>query len=124
MSLKLSIITPSFNQGRYLEETILSVLNQGYQPLEYIVIDGGSTDESVSIIRRYEHHLAYWVSEKDRGQVHAINKGLEKATGDIFAFLNSDDLYLPGAFRAVMEHFREKPDCEWLCGETLLFGTE
>ena len=81
MSLKLTIITPSFNQGRFLEETILSVLKQGFEPLEYIVIDGGSTDESVSIIRRYEDRLAYCVSEKDRGQVHAINKGLERATG-------------------------------------------
>jgi glycosyltransferase involved in cell wall biosynthesis len=101
MSLKLSIITPSFNQGRFLEETIMSVLNQGYEPLEYIVIDGGSTDESVSIIQRYEDKLAYWISEKDRGQVHAINKGIEHATGDLLAFINSDDVYLPGAFNAV-----------------------
>src|ERR1044071_6876404 len=103
MSLKLSIITPSFNQGRFLEETILSVLNQGYEPLEYIVIDGGSTDESVSIIRRYEDKIDYWVSEKDRGQVHAINKGLERATGDILAFINSDDVYFPGVFKTVMK---------------------
>src|ERR671929_1292923 len=109
MPLKLSIITPSFNQGRFLEETILSVLNQEYEPLEYIIIDGGSTDDSVEVIRRYEHRLAYWVSEKDRGQVHAINKGLEKATGDICAFLNSDDLYLPGVFSRVMRHFAENP---------------
>jgi glycosyltransferase involved in cell wall biosynthesis len=122
--MKLSIVTPSFNQGNFLEQTIQSVLSQDYAPIEYIIIDGGSTDESVDIIRRYEDRLAYWVSEKDRGQAHAINKGLEKATGDIFAFLNSDDLYLPGAFRAVAEHFRENPDCEWLCGETILFGPE
>ena len=122
MSLKLSIITPSFNQGRFLEETIRSVLNQGYEPLEYIIIDGGSTDESVSIIRRYEDKLAYWVSEKDRGQVHAINKGLERATGDILAFINSDDVYLPGAFTAVMAHFADNPKSEWICGDTLMFG--
>jgi glycosyltransferase involved in cell wall biosynthesis len=122
--MKLSIVTPSFNQGRFLEQTIQSVLNQDYAQLEYIIIDGGSTDESVEIIKKYEQHLAYWVSEKDRGQAHALNKGLERATGDLFAFINSDDLYLPGAFRAVVEHFRQNPSCEWLCGETILFGPE
>src|SRR5437867_1190897 len=122
MRTKLSIVTPSFNQGRFLEETILSVLNQGYEPLEYIIIDGGSTDESVEVIKRYEDRLAYWVSEKDRGQVHAINKGLEKATGDVFAFINSDDVYFPGAFNAAMNHFAANPDCEWLCGDTEMFG--
>src|SRR5215467_7735563 len=122
MPLKLTIVTPSFNQGRFLEETILSVLNQGYKPLEYIVIDGGSNDESVSIIRRYEDKLAYWKSEKDRGQVHAINKGLEKATGDIVAFINSDDVYLPGALAAVADYFERQPAAEWICGDTILFG--
>ena len=122
MTLKLSIITPSFNQGRFLEETIMSVFNQGYKSLEYIVIDGGSTDESVEIIRRYEDRLAYWVSEKDRGQVHAINKGLEKVTGDVVAFINSDDVYLPGAFSSVINHFNEHPECEWVCGDTIMFG--
>jgi glycosyltransferase involved in cell wall biosynthesis len=123
MSLpKLSIVTPSYNQGKFLEETILSVLNQNYESLEYIVIDGGSADESVEIIRRYEKHLAYWVSEKDRGQVHALNKGLERATGDLFAFINSDDVFLPGAFNAAVSHFESRPECEWLCGDTLMFG--
>src|SRR5829696_556581 len=122
MPPKLSIITPSYNQGRFLEETILSVLNQAYERLEYIVIDGGSSDESVSIIRRYENRLAYWVSEKDRGQVHAISKGLEKATGDIVAFINSDDVYLPGAFNAVMTHFADNPESKWVCGDTIMFG--
>jgi glycosyltransferase involved in cell wall biosynthesis len=122
MPLKFSIVTPSFNQGEYLEQTIRSVLDQEHQPLEYIVIDGGSTDESVSIIKRYEDRLAYWESEKDRGQVHAINKGLAKATGDIFAFINSDDVYLPGAFKAVADYFAQHPECQWLCGDTIMFG--
>lgn len=119
---KLSIVTPSFNQGQFLEKTIKSVLDQGHSNLEYLVVDGGSSDNSVEIIRRYEKHLAYWVSEPDRGQAHAINKGLACATGDIFAFINSDDLYLPGAFSAVVDYFQQHPDCDWLCGDTVMFG--
>lgn len=122
MRPRISIVTPSFNQGQFLEQTILSVLNQDYALLEYIVIDGGSTDHSVELIRRYEDRLAYWESEKDRGQVHAINKGLAKATGDIFAFLNSDDMYLPGTLNAVADYFQNHPECEWLCGDTVMFG--
>jgi glycosyltransferase involved in cell wall biosynthesis len=124
MPPKLSIVTPSFNQGRFLEETILSVLNQGYPNLEYLIIDGGSTDETVEIIRRYEDRIDFWVSEKDRGQVHAINKGLAKTTGDIFAFLNSDDIYLPGTFAAVAEYFEAHPQSEWICGDTVMFGED
>jgi len=93
---KISIITPSFNQGKYLEETIFSVLGQNYPNLEYIIIDGGSTDNSVDIIKKYENQLTYWISEPDNGQSHAINKGFMKATGGILAWLNSDDMYLPG----------------------------
>jgi glycosyltransferase involved in cell wall biosynthesis len=119
---KISIITPSYNQGRFIEETILSVLNQGYPNLEYVIIDGGSTDGTVDAIRRYEEHLAYWVSEKDRGQVHAINKGLRRVTGEIVAFINSDDVYLSGALSAVAAHFSERPGCQWVCGDTLMFG--
>jgi glycosyltransferase involved in cell wall biosynthesis len=119
---KLSIITPSYNQADYLEQTILSVLQQNYEPLEFIIIDGGSSDGSVDILRKYESQLTFWVSEKDRGQAHALNKGIEKVTGDIVAYLNSDDLYLPGAFAAVVSYFQQHPDCEWLCGDTLMFG--
>ncbi len=122
MNPKLSIITPSFNQAQYLEETILSVLQQNYAPLEFIIIDGGSTDGSVEVIHKYESQISYWVSEKDRGQAHALNKGLERATGDLVAYLNSDDLYLSGAFSSVVEYFNEHPECEWLCGDTLMFG--
>ena len=118
----ISVVTPSFNQGDYLEETILSVLGQRYPSLEYIVIDGGSTDGSREVIERHAARLTYWRSSKDRGQVHAINTGLARATGDIFCFLNSDDLLLPGALQAVAEHFRDNPTCNWLCGDTLFFG--
>jgi len=107
---RISIVTPSFNQGQYIEETIRSVLLQGYPDLEYIVIDGGSTDESVEIIRKYEPWLAYWVSEKDRGQSHAINKGFERCTGEIVNWLCSDDLLAPGALAAVA--------CVLPCGES------
>ncbi len=118
----ISIVTPSYNQAQYLEETILSVLGQRYPRLEYIVVDGGSTDGSVDIIKRYQDKISYWASEKDRGQVHALNKGIERATGDIFGFLNSDDLYLPGTFSAVTAYFTSHPDCDWLCGDTVMFG--
>jgi glycosyltransferase involved in cell wall biosynthesis len=113
---RITIVTPSFNQAQYLEQTIRSVLDQGYPNLEYIVIDGGSTDGSADVIRKYEKHLAYWVSEKDRGQTHAINKGFARATGEIRAYLNSDDFYHPGALRAVGEHFRDHPATDLLHG--------
>lgn len=98
---KITVITPSFNQAGFLEQTIRSVLLQNYPRLEYIIVDGGSADESVEIIRRYEPWLAHWSSEPDRGQSHAINKGLAQATGEVFCWLNSDDYFLPGALLTV-----------------------
>ena len=102
---KISIVTPSLNQGKYLEKTILSVLNQNYPNLEYIIIDGGSTDNSVDIIRKYEKQLTYWVSEPDRGQSHAINKGFALSTGVLLGWLNSDDNLSAGALKAVAERY-------------------
>lgn len=102
---KISIVTPSYNQGRFLERTILSVLNQNYPNLEYIIVDGGSSDESVHIIKKYEKYLTYWVSEKDNGQADAIHKGFASSTGKILAYLNSDDVYLPGALHQIADIF-------------------
>ena len=107
MTAKLSVITPSFNQGAYIDRTIASVLDQGYPNLEYVVVDGGSTDNTLDVIRAYEDQLAWWVSEPDRGQADAINKGIEGTTGEIVAFINSDDHFLPGAFERALEVFRE-----------------
>jgi glycosyltransferase involved in cell wall biosynthesis len=111
---RLTIVTPSFNQGEFLEETIKSVLDQEYENLEYIVVDGGSTDRSVSIIKKYSHRLAHWVSEPDEGQYHAINKGFARATGEIMAWLNSDDKYLPWTLSVVADIFSAFPEVEWL----------
>jgi hypothetical protein len=113
---RITIVVPSYNQGRFLEATLRSVLLQGYPDLELMVIDGGSSDGSVAIIRRYEKWLAHWVSEPDRGQTHAINKGLERATGEIFSYLNSDDLLCPGALFSVVRALEENPEVDFVFG--------
>lgn len=117
---KVSIITPSYNQGRYLEATIRSVLCQNYPNLEYIIVDGGSTDESLDIIRKYEDKLAWWVSEKDKGHADALNKGFDRASGDILAWLNSDDIYHPGAIREAVDILTADPRLGMVYGDANL----
>ena len=115
----VSVVTPSYNQGEFLERTIRSVLLQGYPRLEYIIVDGGSTDESLRIIERYAAHLAYRVSEPDRGYVDAINKGFGRAGGEIMCWLSSDDFYTPGALRLVAEHLSGQRGSVALVGHVL-----
>lgn len=121
---KISVITPSYNQGNYLEKTILSVLEQNYPNLEYIIIDGGSTDNSINIIRRYEKQLAYWISEPDEGQTDALNKGFEKATGDILCWLCADDLYEPWTLLEVAYFFQSNPAAQVIYGDALWITTD
>lgn len=113
---RVSIVMPSFQQSEYIERSILSVLNQGYANLEFIIIDGGSTDSSVDIIKKYEKFLAHWVSESDQGQSDALNKGFALATGEIYGWLNSDDIYLPGALKKAVSALDENP------GKKIVFG--
>jgi len=121
---KVSIVTPSFNQAPFLEATIQSVLSQDYPNLEYIIIDGGSTDGSVEIIRKYQDRLAYWVSEPDKGQTDAINKGFNLATGDILAWLNSDDTYEPGAVKKAVAALIKNPDASMVYGDANFINAE
>ena len=109
---KISVVTPSFNQAQFLERTILSVLNQNYPDLEYIIIDGGSSDGSVEIIRKYEPWLAYWVTERDAGQSDALNKGFSRATGELIGWQNSDDVYTPGVFFEAVDIFAKRPSAD------------
>ncbi len=119
MAPLITIVTPSYNQSRYLEQTIRSVLAQDYPSIEYFVIDGGSTDSSVEIIQKHEKQLAGWASEKDKGQAEAINKGFQRAGGEFIAWLNSDDLYQPGAIRTAIETFQKHPEAGLVYGDVL-----
>ena len=109
-------MTPSYNQGRFIEETVESVINQSYPCTEFIVIDGGSSDNTLGILERYKDHFTYWTSEPDRGQSHALNKGFEKVTGDIIGWLNSDDTYFPETFDRVREAFEHHPEVDVVYG--------
>lgn len=119
---KITVITPSYNQGQYIEDTILSVINQDYPNLEYIIIDGGSTDNTVEVIKKYQDKIHYWVSEKDSGQSNAINKGLRKATGEIINWINSDDQLQPGSLSVIAKHFTDNPDAAIVHGRIEYFG--
>jgi glycosyltransferase involved in cell wall biosynthesis len=121
---KISVITPSFNQGLFLERTIKSVLDQNYPNLQYMIIDGGSTDNSVSIIKKYESSLYYWVSEPDQGQADAINKGLRRATGEWIAWQNSDDIYYPGVFNQLAKTAELHPEVGLIIGNMMLIDAE
>jgi glycosyltransferase involved in cell wall biosynthesis len=121
---RVSVITPSYNQAPFIEETIRSVLLQGYPDLEYIVIDGGSTDESVEIIKKYEPWLAYWTSEPDRGQSHAINKGLRRGKGQVVAYLNSDDIYLYGAMQQAVTYIMDQKEADIVYGDCRIINDE
>ena len=121
---KISIVTPSFNQGRYIEQTILSVISQNYPNLEYIIIDGGSTDDTIDVIKKYEKHISYWISEPDNGQTDAINKGFAKCTGDIFNWINSDDYYEPGTFKKLSNLFAMHKATNVVCGKEWAFNDE
>jgi|SRR5581483_4479300 len=116
---KFSIIIPSFNQGKFIKQTIESIISQRYPNLEIFVVDGGSSDDTVKILKSFGRKIK-WISEKDKGQTHAINKGLKEVSGDIIAYLNSDDYYLPDTLKIVSEYFTNNPQCYWLSGDYII----
>lgn len=121
---KISIITPVYNRKDYIEQTILSVIGQNYPNLEYIIIDGGSDDGTVDILKKYDKKISYWISESDNGMYDALNKGFQKSTGEIMAWLNSDDLYHQGALLCVGSIFRDVKDIDWIIGNSCLLNSQ
>jgi len=121
---KISVVTPTYNSGKYLEETIKSVISQNYPGLEYIIIDGGSSDNTLEIVKKYSDFISLWVSEPDSGMYDALNKGFQKSTGEILAWLNSDDMYHKGALQCVGEIFNDLPGVDWIIGKSCLFNKE
>lgn len=119
LPVKISIVIPSYNQGNFLEETFQSIIRQDYPNVEIIVMDGGSTDNTVEVIKKYEKHITYWQSKKDNGQSDAINQGFRKATGDYVTWLNSDDVLLPGALQKIAKYIERYPDVNWFLGNVL-----
>ena len=119
---RITIVVPSYNQGRFIEQTFKSIIDQGYPNLELIVIDGGSSDETLGVIKQYAKHITWWVSEADDGQANAINKGMSHATGEILAWLNSDDCLMPGSLLQVAQHFLASPDTDVVYGHRVLIN--
>lgn len=121
---KITIVTPSFNQGKYLERTILSVINQHYPNLEYFVYDGGSTDNSVKIIKKYQKYFSYWQSKPDKGQADAVQQGFNRSTGDILCWLNSDDVLLPYSLKLIGTLFCKFPKINWLTSQSIIINDQ
>lgn len=119
--MKISIVTPTYNQGKFIEETILSVISQKNIEYEYIIIDGGSEDNTLDVIKKYERHISYWVSESDNGQADAINKGLKVATGDYICWLNSDDLFMNNTLEIISKYVEIHPECKFIYGDGVMF---
>lgn len=121
--MKISIITPSYNQGKYIEKTITSVLSQSYKDVEHIIVDGKSTDDTVKILKKYSSKIK-WISEKDKGPADAINKGIKISTGDILCFLNSDDMLEKGVLAYIADYFKNYPDRMWLTGNYYIINSK
>lgn len=122
--MKISIVIPTYNQADFIEETILSIINQDYKNIELIIYDGGSTDNTIEILKKYDKYITFWKSERDKGQTHAINKGFEKCTGEIIAWINSDDFYVENTFSKINDFFEKNKAAMWVAGNVLFMNTK